>query len=248
MQAVGKTHKGLVRTINQDTVFVSTTPVGPLPNLFLVADGMGGHNAGDFASRFLVEILVEFLEQYNDETSEKTALKKGIEYANQLLYHKSNEDYRLSGMGTTLVAAVIKEGQLSVLNIGDSRLYLVDEGISQVTEDHSYVEEMVRLGRMERNSSDYLKNKNIITRAIGTTRWVEAEPFYRSLQDGQKILLCSDGLTNMLEDEKILQVINQAESLAEAAENLVAQANEHGGPDNISVILIDPGMKGVEPC
>ena len=125
MQAVGRTDKGLVRELNQDYIFASSEAVGPMPNLFLVADGMGGHNAGDFASRFLVQHLIEYMKEQPAGMPEIQALQKGIQAVNQMLYEKASEDIYLSGMGTTLVAAVYNGGVLYVANVGDSRLYVV---------------------------------------------------------------------------------------------------------------------------
>ena len=248
MQAVGRTDKGLVREINQDYIFVSAKPVGPLPNLFLVADGMGGHNAGDFASRFLVQHLIVYMKKQPAGTPVIKALQEGIQAVNQLLYEKASEDIYLSGMGTTLVAAVYSEGVLYVANVGDSRLYVSGKEIRQITRDHSYVEEMVALGRMMRGSADYRRNKNIITRAVGTTPRVNVDFFETEIEEGEVILLCSDGLSNMVEDSTIHKIVKNAPSLDAAARILVDRANDNGGADNISVVLVCPKGSGVRTC
>ena len=197
MQAYGLTDVGRVRTHNQDYLYSSSEPVGKFQNLFLVADGMGGHQAGDFASRFVVESLVSYLE-HHWEGQIIAELQNGIQKVNEALYAKSMEEPSLRGMGTTLVAATIEENTLYVANIGDSRLYLYRNGqLTQITRDHSYVEEMVALGQIRRNSQDYLKHKNIITRAVGTENRVRADFFEESLLPGDLILMCSDGLSNM---------------------------------------------------
>ena len=239
MQAVGRTDKGLVRELNQDYIFASSEPVGPLPNLFLVADGMGGHNAGDFASRFLVQHLIEYMKEQPAGMPEIQALQKGIQAVNQMLYEKASEDIYLSGMGTTLVAAVYNGGVLYVANVGDSRLYVVGKEIRQITRDHSYVEEMVALGRMNRGSADYRRNKNIITRAIGASWDIRVDFFEVDLEPGDKILMCSDGLSNMVDDEKLLDIISNTEIEA-AVEALINEAKANGGLDNITAIVIDP--------
>ncbi|MDO5416730.1 MAG: Stp1/IreP family PP2C-type Ser/Thr phosphatase [Lachnospiraceae bacterium] len=238
----------MVRGINQDSIYVSASQVGPLPNLFLVADGMGGHNAGDFASRFLVEHLVEFLKGRPSGMPEIQALQEAVQAANQLLYEKAAEDIELSGMGTTLVAATYSEQVLYVANVGDSRLYVIGDEIRQITRDHSYVEEMVALGRMDRESDDYKRNKNIITRAVGTGRRVQVDFFETEIQEGETILLCSDGLSNMVEDSRIQKIVRNAPSLEAAARILIDKANANGGLDNISVVLAAPKGSGVRPC
>ena len=248
MQAVGRTDKGLVRELNQDYIFASSEPVGPLPNLFLVADGMGGHNAGDFASRFLVQHLIEYMKEQPAGIPEIQALQKGIQAVNQMLYEKASEDIYLSGMGTTLVAAVYNGGVLYVANVGDSRLYVVGKEIRQITRDHSYVEEMVALGRMNRGSADYRRNKNIITRAVGTMPRVNVDFFETEISGGEVFLLCSDGLSNMVEDSTIHKIVKNAPSLDAAARILVDRANDNGGTDNISVVLVRPEGSGVRVC
>ena len=248
MQAVGKTDTGMVRKINQDYIFVSTKKIGSLPNLFLVADGMGGHNAGDFASRFLVETLVNQVKEQNTDVSEICILQKGIQAANQLLYQKSMEDSVLSGMGTTLVAAVYSQETLYVANVGDSRLYVIGDSIRQITRDHSYVEEMVALGRMKRGSREYWQNKNIITRAVGTSPEVTVDFFETELKKTESILLCSDGLSNMVEENKIQRIVKHAPSLEAAGQILIDRANANGGTDNISLVLASPRERGVKSC
>ena len=132
VQAVGRTDQGMVREVNQDYIFTSTMPVGPLPDLFLVADGMGGHQAGDFASRFLVQNLVRIIRGTIRGTPAIKCLREGIQIANGLLYEKASKDAKLSGMGTTLVAAVVKDQTLYVANVGDSRLYVIGKEIRQI--------------------------------------------------------------------------------------------------------------------
>ena len=230
---------GRKRKLNQDFIYFSETPIGNLPNVFIVADGMGGHNAGDFASRFAVETIVEEI-QTSFEKNPVTILSKAIEKANALTRQKAYEDISLSGMGTTIVIATFIAGHLEVANVGDSRLYVVNDDIRQVTVDHSLVEEMIRMGGIDRESARFHPDKNIITRAIGARDTVEADFFDLELNAGDQVLLCSDGLTNMMEDETILQILNNGESLKERAEELVRTANNNGGKDNISVIVIEP--------
>ena len=248
MKACAVTNVGRVRKINQDYIFSSPEPIGKLQNLFIVADGMGGHKAGDYASRFLVENLVNYVKT-SDGVSEIAILKDGIGLINGKLYQESAKNEDLSGMGTTIVAASIEDGILNVANVGDSRMYMVRGGKAvQITRDHSFVEEMVMLGRMTRGSEDYIRNKNIITRAVGTHPHVEADFFEVSLKAGDCLLMCSDGLTNMVGDETIAEIISSGKGLNERAEALIEAANEHGGRDNIAVVLIEPQISEVSVC
>ena len=239
MKACALTDTGRVRTANQDYVYASVEPVGSLPNLFVVADGMGGHQAGDYASRYIVENLVTYL-QYTENSQIVPLLREGILKVNTQLYQESKEKPELSGMGTTLVAAVADENPLYVANVGDSRLYLVRDRIRQVTKDHSYVEELVSLGRLERGSKDYKDKKNIITRAVGTEDKLLVDFFEVGLEPGDFILMCSDGLSNMLEDVEMEEIVGSDLELEEKAEKLITVANDNGGKDNIAVVLVDP--------
>ena len=239
MKACALTDTGRVRTANQDYVYASVEPVGSLPNLFVVADGMGGHQAGDYASRYIVENLVSYL-QYTENSQIVPLLREGILKVNTMLYQESKEKPELSGMGTTLVAAVADENTLYVANVGDSRLYLVRDRIRQVTRDHSYVEDLVSLGRLERGSKDYKDKKNIITRAVGTEDKLLVDFFEVGLEPGDFILMCSDGLSNMLEDVEMEEIVGSDLELEEKAEKLITVANDNGGKDNIAVVLVDP--------
>ena len=247
MQAYALTDVGRVRTMNQDYIFSSSDGIGSFENLFIVADGMGGHKAGDYASRFMVEQLVEYMKQ-QENMGIIPAMESGIQKINRELYEKSMEDERLSGMGTTLVAATVDHDTLYVANIGDSRLYVIGEQIRQVTKDHSYVEEVVSLGQMERGSEDYQAKKNIITRAVGTKNTLNIDFFEVTLNPGDTILLCSDGLSNMVADEEICRIVTSGGSLRQRTEELVNEANQRGGKDNIAVILIDPQLSEVRSC
>lgn len=239
MRACAMTDIGRVRTANQDYVYASTDSVGMLPNLFLVADGMGGHKAGDYASRYISEHLVEHLKQAgNSEII--PLLREGIEKVNKMLYQESRDRAELNGMGTTLVAAVIEDSIMYVANVGDSRLYQIRNKLKQITRDHSYVEELVSLGQMERGSRDYREKKNIITRAVGTEEKLDIDFFEVSLEPGDYILMCSDGLSNMLEDAEMEEIICSELELGEKAEKLITVANDNGGKDNIGVVLINP--------
>ena len=245
MEAYALTDIGRVRTMNQDYIYSSPEKVGSLPNLFLVADGMGGHRAGDYASRFAVENLVIYINRAGDG-SPVMQLKRGIEAVNGMLYEESLKREELKGMGCTLVAGVVEDNILYVANVGDSRLYLIHgDSIRQITRDHSYVEEMVAMGQMERDSSAYNRQKNIITRAMGISETVDTDFFEVDLEPGDYFLLCSDGLTNMVEDRDICRIVSGPGTMREKASALIAEANRRGGNDNIAVVLVKPLESGV---
>ena len=237
MQAYALTDIGRRRHINQDYIYASTKAVGAFPNLFILADGMGGHRAGDFASRYLVETLVGYVSKNTVDEPVKV-MNNAIMLSNAMIYHKSLEDEELMGMGSTLVAAVIEKDLLTVANVGDSRLYLVRDDIIQITKDHSYVQEMIDKGLMKKGSEEYLSKKKYITRAVGSEEEVRADYFEVELEDGDYILLCSDGLTNMVDDDRRLSVISGNGSIEYKVRTLIADANRNGGMDNIAVILI----------
>ncbi len=228
---------GKKRQINQDCVDISVKPIGNLPNLFLLADGMGGHKAGDYASRYTIDTIKKEV-NVSPETNPVHIFAQAIEYANTHLYEKSIHNINFQGMGTTLVAATCLDGKLSVANIGDSRLYLVRQNkMVQVTRDHSYVAELMQKGGLDRETAKNHPKKNFITRAVGAFERANPDFFYVETKPGDVILICSDGLSNMLTDEEILTIIYQEEDLEFTCSKLVQAANDKGGYDNVSVIL-----------
>ena len=231
---------GRKRELNEDYIYTSGQPIGALPNLFIVADGMGGHKAGDYASMHTVDRFVEVIRELGEEHGVQDAINEAVTAANAYIYQRSRENSNLSGMGTTLVLASCIGNEAIVANIGDSRLYLVNDAMTQITRDHSLVEEMVTLGGIDREMARNHPDKNIITRAVGVKEKVAADFFEVDLTKGDKLLLCSDGLTNMLRDEEIHQIIQDNKELEQAAKALVDAANENGGRDNIAVVLVEP--------
>lgn len=249
MNVFARTDIGLVRRENEDYIFASREPVGPLKNLFMVADGMGGHRGGEFASRCVVEQMVRHIRESRKENP-VSVLNDAIQEANKILRKKAFENPELWEMGTTLVAATIDGATMFVANIGDSRLYLLEEGrnLRQVTRDHSWVEEMVADGKMQRDSESYWEKKNIITRAVGIDDTATADFFEIDLNPGERILLCSDGLTNMVEDDEIERTLSRPEPLGVLGAELVEEGKNNGGRDNISVILVEPELDEVNIC
>ncbi len=238
MKAFADTDIGLCRSTNQDNFYYSLEPVGNLPNLFIVADGMGGHNGGDFASRYTIETMVSVIQTDLPKTPEQI-FQNAYRRANRLVYDKSLQDISLKGMGTTLVAATVIGDELVAANVGDSRLYVIEDDIRQITMDHSYVEEMVRKGKMERGSREYKEKKNMITRAVGVFSAVQPDYFRVSLSEGSQILLCTDGLSNLVEEAVILRVLQTEDSVENKVKVLIELARKNGGSDNITAMLID---------
>lgn len=238
LKSFSVTDIGKKRKLNQDFVYVSETPVGNLPNLFIVADGMGGHNAGDYASKCAVETIVREIRGCFEKNPVRI-IGKALRVANDFVRRKAREDESLYGMGTTAVVATCMGHYLQVANVGDSRLYIINDGIRQITRDHSLVEEMIRMGGIDREMAKHHPDKNIITRAIGGLDTLEIDFFNEELKAGDLVLMCSDGLTNMLEDGEISQIVKERISIEDKAGKLIEAANDRGGKDNIAVILID---------
>ena len=248
MRIFSETDVGQKREMNQDYVFVSSHPVGNLPNLFVVADGMGGHNAGDYASSHGVKTLVEEIRNDADFNPVKV-IRHAIESANTELLKRAEDDDALRGMGTTIVAATIVGQYAYVANIGDSRLYVIEKQIQQITRDHSLVQEMVRMGEIGEEEARNHPKKNIITRALGVEKSVEIDFFDFRLQPDTVILMCSDGLSNMVDDHKIEEIIHSSvKSLTEKGRALVEEANKNGGKDNIAIVLVEPFADEVDVC
>lgn len=239
MKIFSLTDIGRKREVNQDYVYVTDKPVGHVPNLFVVADGMGGHKAGDFASKYAVQVLEEHVRNHSGMGPE-LIITDAVREANRKIVEKAKQDTGLEGMGTTLVVATIIEHTLYFANVGDSRLYLIRDEIRQLSKDHSLVEEMVRLGGINEEEAKHHPDKNIITRAIGAKDDVEVDFFEYRLQKGDIILMCTDGLTNMVDDDEIFRIVKGGRDVVETAMQLVEKANENGGKDNIGIVLVEP--------
>ena len=245
MISYGQTDIGMVRSINQDSIYFSDKPVGNLPNLYIVADGMGGHKAGDYASAHAVSWFVDYAKECSYENP-ITIMKTGIAKVNDMLLQMSNEHSELKGMGTTFVAAVMIDDKMYVANIGDSRLYVIgQEDTRQITLDHSLVEELIRTGQLDRRKVRFHPEKNIITRALGTGKEAVPDFFEVELQPGEKVVLCSDGLTNMVEDDEIGSIVMRQQFVDRICEQLIDRANYYGGKDNIGVVVIEQSLNEV---
>jgi serine/threonine protein phosphatase PrpC len=239
--AVKLTDTGRVRSHNEDYVDYFLPPdlqqQAHKGAIYLVADGMGGHQAGEVASRGAVELVIQ---RYYGDTSRDvgTSLVRAVQAANQQLHAQARSDPSKSGMGTTLVAAVILGRKVYMANVGDSRAYLINKtSITQITEDHSWVEEQVRAGLLTQEQARRHPQRNLVTRALGSKPAVDVDLFEGEIGRGDALLLCSDGLTGRVEDREIAAIV-RAHPPAEAARLLVAAANERGGSDNITVLIV----------
>jgi PPM family protein phosphatase len=229
------TDVGRMRTNNEDS-YLSSQPVAA------VADGMGGHSAGEVASAIAIEELAALGNRgpWETETAATDDLKQAILRANRRIREMAASDRKLNGMGTTLVALLEDGDMVHVANIGDSRGYLLRQGeLSQVTVDHSLVQELVDDGRLSPEDAERHPQRSVITRALGIDREVEFDLFTYKLQVGDRLLLCSDGLSDVVEPAQIRKVLLRVRNAQRAARELVGVANEQGGPDNITVIVVD---------
>ncbi|MGN0466928.1 MAG: Stp1/IreP family PP2C-type Ser/Thr phosphatase [Lachnospiraceae bacterium] len=243
MKSYGKTHVGMQRSINQDYIYYTDNTVGNLKNLYIVADGMGGHRAGDKASSFAVNRFVELVKENENEDS-FFIMKEVIKQVNKELIELAASEEEFHGMGTTFVAATVDEEEVSVVNIGDSRLYLYSENLRQITLDHSLVEELLRAGQIEKSRAKNHPQKNIITKALGASLSMEPDFFKVEWKIGDKVLLCSDGLSNMVDDDEIEEILAVNSEEEKIVTQLVDQANYYGGLDNIATVIIINDLMG----
>jgi protein phosphatase len=232
MHATGISNIGLVRESNQDT-FLMERDIG----LYLVCDGMGGHKGGDVAANLAIQAIQQSLDSYDSQNALKW-LNQSVMEANQLIQDWSQKDPELFEMGTTLTAALINERELIIAHVGDSRLYRINQqGIKQLTRDHTLAQQMIRDGLLE-GSSDNAYN-HILTRALGIETKVVIDNFIEPLDPGDIILLCTDGLSDMLEESDIFTILGEyGTDLEGAAQKMLDSALKNGGYDNITLILI----------
>ncbi len=223
-----KTDTGRQRRANEDSAFVRAP-------LFVVADGMGGAQAGEVASGIAVEV---FEQGFPETGSPEERLASRVREANHRIYERSRAEHGREGMGTTLTAAYLDDAHLAIAHVGDSRAYLFRDGeLTRLTRDHSLVDELVRQGKITEEQAAGHPQRSIITRALGPEPDVEVDTFTYSVHAGDVLLLCSDGLTSMISEERVAEVLSSATSLEEAGNRLIDEANEAGGRDNITVVL-----------
>ncbi len=235
LKAWGKSDIGRARSVNQDTYFVQIA-TDATQGLFVLCDGMGGAKAGEVASATAIDAFVEHVHVSGQQPPD---LQQAVKHANAVVYNLAQSREEYTGMGTTLVAAYCCAETVTLVNVGDSRAYYMDaQGITQITADHSLVFEMIRLGELTPQQAKAHPSRNVITRALGAEESVVSDLFTQTVQPGQFVLLCSDGLTNHVKDEEILQQVQAAQSGQEACSALIELANQRGGQDNITVVLL----------
>lgn len=237
-----KSDKGRVRELNEDSYKVITGKDG-IPDIFIVADGMGGHNSGELASHMAVDLseeyLLKFLKDADGGESTLSLICNLVAEVNKSIYLKAKESEENFGMGTTFVIGIRLDNKLYIGHVGDSRAYLIRNGVlERLTTDHSYIEELIKNGSLTREEARNHPKKNIITRALGCEENVEVDTYAVDLQDDDILVLCTDGLTNMLSETEILSIICECDEPQFACDELVRRANEKGGEDNITVILV----------
>lgn len=239
MQIFAKTDKGKVRSINQDAFYINTLSDGSA--LAVVCDGMGGANAGDIASKTAVEIISQYLlNGYNQSMSSDDItrlINNAITSANLEVYALSQKDEQLRGMGTTAVVAVVRNNTAIICNVGDSRAYLIDNELKQITRDHSVVQSLVESGKLSPEEARVHPEKNVITRALGVEENVLTDGYCVELAENNKLLLCTDGLSNYADADSILRIVND-NALDKVTDLLIKEANLGGGRDNITAAVI----------
>ncbi len=234
-----KTDKGIVREQNQDGYFV--TAIDENTFFAVVCDGMGGPNAGDVASKLAVSNISErFISAWRQGislSSVKNILITALNAANIVIFDEAAENPEYEGMGTTAVAAYVSGNDAIIANIGDSRAYIIDNGIKQITKDNSLVQEMIDSGKLAQEDLKFFPYKNVITRALGIEEHIEIDFFETKISDGNRLLLCSDGLTNYVSDSDIFNISNESDA-ENVAGHLIESANKNGGGDNITVVVL----------
>lgn len=237
MQVWGITHQGVVRQQNQDAFAAQTLEDGRI--IALVCDGMGGARAGNVASTMAVDC---FMTQFQNQSADRPVDERMLhaaDLANQEIFQKSTQDEECTGMGTTLVAALVGDGEAVILNEGDSRAYHINaEGIVLVTRDHSLVEDLVERGELTREQARSHPHKNLITRALGAEPLLLADCFRQPMSEGDYLLLCSDGLSNIVNEQEILYEVIHGGENETCCRRLLDIALDRGAPDNVTVVLI----------
>ncbi|WP_096189179.1 Stp1/IreP family PP2C-type Ser/Thr phosphatase [Evansella halocellulosilytica] len=241
MEAVFRTDVGQIRRHNEDDGAFSKKDWGQ--TIVLVADGMGGHQAGDVASQMTKELMLEKWNQVHEPLTPKETeewLHNAISDVNERLFNHAQQNENCEGMGTTLVVAVCNEDFISIGHVGDSRVYLksTNEEMKQLTNDHSLVGELVRTGQITEDEAVNHPRKNVVLRALGTERSVKVDVHTMDWEKGSWLLLCSDGLTDMMGDADISSELKDDKTLSEIADRLITLANERGGEDNVSIAIV----------
>ena len=241
MRFAGKSDKGLLRSRNEDAYCIIGGSEG-YPLLLAVADGMGGHLAGDVASQTVVSVIRESLAQKPVDATNKDTLNARlleiVRVANSVVYKKSLTEINCYGMGTTLIIAVVSDGKLAVAHIGDSCAYYFRDGaINKITTDHTYVEELIRIGTLTRDEAARHPKRNVLTKTVGCEENFEADLYWIDLNEGDRVLLCTDGLSKMLSEQEIAEAVMSSGDPGAICDALIARSIGRGGFDNITVIV-----------
>ena len=240
MIGFGNTDVGKLRKVNQDYVYINNEPIGSLDNLYIVADGVGGHKAGEIAS----ESAIDFFEQFIYETEDDEVLDllvSALAYANEQVFKLSRSSKQYENMGTTLLAATIKDNRIFIAHVGDCRLYGIrNNKIAQMTSDHTYAMDLFKAGVISREEAENSKDSNVLTRALGTEKSVKADALFCDVYEDDIFVMCSDGLSDMITDDEILKIASDKEiTTDQKVDCLIQRANDNGGKDNIAVIIIE---------
>ena len=241
IETFGASDVGCVRELNEDCFCIKMLDNEKNKGFFILADGMGGHNAGEVASQTAVKVIAEQFKVLEDalETEIESIIMGAIAKANECVYKMAAENEGQSGMGTTVVAVVLWDKTAYIANIGDSRAYITDENeICQITSDHSVVEELIKRGTITKEEARRHPQKNIITRAVGTDPEVDADLFECEAGEKNCILLCSDGLSSMVDDDEIYGIIKTEKNSEDTVCKLIDTAKHRGGLDNITAVCI----------
>lgn len=246
MKTVAITHIGNVRKANEDSVLIMCEKP---PYYLIVADGMGGHAAGEVASRAACTAIEEYITGLKQQKLSKEQIIGAVGYANEVLVRKAEQDSALKGMGTTLTFCHIAGDELMIAQVGDSRAYIYHDGaIRQITNDHTYVQYLVDSGILDKDAEEEYPFKNVITRALGMKE-LKVDIFELTWQEGDMIVLCSDGLTNYLSDDDIKEILAGGSAIEKKAQEMVDMALLLGGRDNISVVIAkSTGQEGTGAC
>lgn len=240
MKALAKTDVGKAREINEDSYYVPQEEDDL--KLFIVADGMGGYNGGEIASKLAIKAAKSYIETNfigtpKDRESMQNLIKSGMQYANMVVYEKSKENEELRGMGTTLEICLNYENKLYIGHIGDSRIYRIRKHIiRKLTSDHSYVETLVKDGKITKEEAKTHPKKNMLMKALGCTEYIEPDIFVRGFLKEDILLMASDGLTNMIEEQEIFNIVTS--NRENPQDILIQRANELGGYDNITALIV----------
>ena len=239
MQAYVTSDVGMTREINED--YFSVSYPGDEVQLFIIADGMGGYNGGEVASKLAVQSVRNYILSNYEETDKSREsllklVKASVQYANMIVHDKAISTTDAKQMGTTLDVCLINQGKLYIGHVGDSRIYRLRKGVlKKITKDHSYIENLIEDGKITREEALKHPDKNMVTKGIGNSKLVEPDVIHKKFKDGDTILMCTDGLTNMVSEERIQEILQEE---GDVSKKLTDEANKNGGMDNITVVVI----------